>query len=579
MVEIMFFLGAGASIHAGLKGVVALVDDFLNYLGKETNEYKIAFTIVGLLQEWKKDNKIDREIDLEILLEAIEKLENIKHDYIKYFFKDLTLEKTFELNQEILLSKKLKEFLINSFTKNLQSVEYLKPMLDFLDHKPLDIFSTNYDVCIEKLCSITKKICIDGFDESNWNLDIFNKKRQQINLYKLHGSVTWFRNEKGEIKKNVMFTSDNNKTEMISGEEWVPLILYPGKKLSYFEPVIDLLSVLKTKTRAADYCFVIGYSFKDDHLVKLFKYASEINNKLIIFLISPSAYSIYNNDLRDHKDDEIIKSFDGRSFTQDSFNTTIATSLESNTICLPYKIEKISNDLKRQYLMNLIDAQQIDYDEFGSTTNEYLKKVNLYLECEYLFKIDSMLNQNRRDNWRIIEIYFKYYVISLIHKDNSYIHKSIEIYNEVFNILNLDNFSYIPRVGLSISFHIISLELKFNEQIIDLKKLKQKLSMINAFIDKKILFNDDSNINNTLTSLKQNLNNLINYISDWENGITFQDYFDEVVNERDNFRTLLNEFLNNSTEIIQQQLSNLIHRNEENKLRDVINALRSEINS
>ncbi len=57
-----------------------------------------------------------------------------------------------------------------------------------------------------------------------------------------------------------------------------------GRKLEYIEPIFDMLGEFKKQLNHARYVFVIGYSFKDDHLAKVFKYAAKRNPKLIVFL-------------------------------------------------------------------------------------------------------------------------------------------------------------------------------------------------------------------------------------------------------------------------------------------------------
>lgn len=89
----------------------------------------------------------------------------------------------------------------------------------------------------------------------------------------------------------------------------VPFILYPGKKLEYSESGIDTLVELKKQLRHIKHVFIIGYSFKDDHITRLFQYAAKRNRKLILFLVSPSAYQIYDKELKFYRDERFIESF------------------------------------------------------------------------------------------------------------------------------------------------------------------------------------------------------------------------------------------------------------------------------
>lgn len=89
------------------------------------------------------------------------------------------------------------------------------------------------------------------------------------------------------------------KIELHTNENAVPLILYPGKKLEYIEPTLEMLNILKKSLLNVKYCFIIGYAFKDEHILKLFLYAANKNLELVLFLISPSAHAIYYEKLKD----------------------------------------------------------------------------------------------------------------------------------------------------------------------------------------------------------------------------------------------------------------------------------------
>ena len=93
----MFFLGAGASVPADMKGVVELVNDYKEWLSSNNNleDRKIVEEIEETLQKWLARHNIDRQVDIEFVLETIERLENSKSDILLDFFAD----KKFKLSQ------------------------------------------------------------------------------------------------------------------------------------------------------------------------------------------------------------------------------------------------------------------------------------------------------------------------------------------------------------------------------------------------------------------------------------------------------------------------------------------------
>ena len=160
-----------------------------------------------------------------------------------------------------MLSEEVQKFIKIYFTQKEIKTEYLRPLLAFIkDCKPLDIFSTNYDVCIEQFCKLNNKECVNGFNPK-WNPEVvFNNPHMDVRLYKLHGSVTWYRTEQGEYESSNILIKDM-KVELVTRQEAIPFIVYPGKKLQYNEPTTDILVELKRQLKDVKYVFVIGYSF------------------------------------------------------------------------------------------------------------------------------------------------------------------------------------------------------------------------------------------------------------------------------------------------------------------------------
>jgi hypothetical protein len=89
--KIMFFFGAGASIPADISGVVGLVDDFKEWLQKtsKSNELELINKIHGVLQ---KSNR--RNVDVEFLLETVEKLEKQDREVLLDFYEGKKLNYT-----------------------------------------------------------------------------------------------------------------------------------------------------------------------------------------------------------------------------------------------------------------------------------------------------------------------------------------------------------------------------------------------------------------------------------------------------------------------------------------------------
>ena len=114
----------------------------------------------------------------------------------------------------------------------------------------------------------------------------------------------------------------------------VPL-LYPGRKFEFFGPLFDNLAHLNASLKAAKHVIVVGYSFKDPHIAKIFDLAAKENKDLLLFLISPSACKLYEEKLEAIYDPEFPHGFTHRGFT-DGYDKHISSNLKGRVT--PYHI-------------------------------------------------------------------------------------------------------------------------------------------------------------------------------------------------------------------------------------------------
>ena len=68
--QVVFFLGAGASVAAGVPDTYSFVKEFIKDIGENANGGEAIEKIVRTLEVWKKS-----KIDIELLLETLTKLD------------------------------------------------------------------------------------------------------------------------------------------------------------------------------------------------------------------------------------------------------------------------------------------------------------------------------------------------------------------------------------------------------------------------------------------------------------------------------------------------------------------------
>lgn len=330
--EIIFFLGAGASVPASVPDTRKFIygktsegntEGFLENIDKSgtKSEKKVLRTVIE-----KLDRKLGKEqIDLEKVLETMINLRDLNDNVLSEFFEKQ--ESTFsQMDLEDLenLENKLREFIRKKTMVSDDKVEYLEPLRHFT---PLKIYSVNYDTCIEQFCKKYSLTYTDGF-ELYWHPEFFEDKKYDVKHYKLHGSVMWWLTDRDTYVK-IPIKSQGESIELITGEVAKDVIVYPVPgKADYARPLLDLKSMLYQDLKQTSVCIVIGYSFRDESIKQIFFEAAEEHNDLLVVLISPSARETYNGQLK-------LRSNGGFS------------SLEGRVICFNYPVETV---LETRYL-------------------------------------------------------------------------------------------------------------------------------------------------------------------------------------------------------------------------------------
>lgn len=317
-------LNGGTSARVGDSITKELINEFVGTIRKNAEALE---EIQKILREKRKIV----DVDVELLLEALHEL----NDRGKYVLPDIS-----ELNEKLKgreselesLEKELRRFIREKTIVSEDKIGYLAPLKEFVDeYKTLDVFSVNYDTCIEQFCKKHNFNCTDGF-ELYWNPNSF-KNDYKIKLYKIHGSVTWYKTDEGDYIKVPIASEKGDEIELIMGEKAKTLMVYPmpGKFEEYSTPQSEIIHILHKKLEEVKVCIVIGYRFRDDEIRTIFfeaaKKASQKNEGLILFLIAPDAGKIYDDKLKFIDKDKRKPS-----------------SLEGRVICWNYPMENVLKD-------------------------------------------------------------------------------------------------------------------------------------------------------------------------------------------------------------------------------------------
>jgi hypothetical protein len=394
---IILFFGAGASVDAGIPDTYKFVDDFKAKLETftDTDDLLCNERLLEILDMQRRFNeKVFGEeksrVDIEQLLDTLSHLINSDKDVLLYS-QDLSIlddPKGLGKDQLTLLKKELEDFIRETvIVKEEKRLEYLKELFKF--SFPLEIYSVNYDTCIEQFCYVNHLRYSDGFN-INWDAQNFNGDFD-VKHYKLHGSAIWYENKRTKecFKIPVQAFSEGKPTKLrlIYGEDVEPLLVYPAQKREYVEPLTELQLMFKDRimNKETQVLVIVGYSFRDDYIIHMLWDAARKNENLYVLIVNPDAQSLFDKRLRFINRTEHDKS-----------------RISDRVVCLPYPFSTVIPELSGY----VHQVQNVSYwwqnylkEERSSGRADWARLLSQCIECEFLEKAEQVLEEKMRKEW------------------------------------------------------------------------------------------------------------------------------------------------------------------------------------
>ncbi|MFC7724168.1 SIR2 family protein [Nocardioides sp. GCM10028917] len=164
------------------------------------------------------------------------------------------------------------------------------------------VFTTNYDLAIERAAEATRFTLLDGFgptagglfDGGNFDLDVVRRApdgtlqlaANVIQLYKLHGSVDWDE------------TNDGVRRDTTPGN---PVLIYPSSmkyQQSYRPPYLESMARFQMTLRQPETTVIVaGFGFNDAHVVGPLLSAVRSNVSLRFIVVDPALRDTENESL------------------------------------------------------------------------------------------------------------------------------------------------------------------------------------------------------------------------------------------------------------------------------------------
>ena len=305
---IILFLGAGASAALQKR----MMEEFVNKTNLDISDQQ-QNSMLKLLTEFCGP-------DLEAIMGELDTLTGMKYALSVSGYRDLKFSRrdaggptveAFSLQKEVAadLQGSIRHAIIREYrdVDAGQTVKLYKSLFDCLfsnldaSNQCLVIFTTNYDPAIEIFCreKFHEYSLCDGFpydvasrehywdraDFDNFKLD---RRKRNIVLFKIHGSVDWLRVvSTDKIKRGQpMYTA-------IDSQAYKNVLIYPAtRKIAMDDPYYSGYEYYQRCCEKAKLCLAIGYSFRDYDALTRLRGASSVNEKLRLALIAPNAEEV-----------------------------------------------------------------------------------------------------------------------------------------------------------------------------------------------------------------------------------------------------------------------------------------------
>lgn len=201
---------------------------------------------------------------------------------------------------DVVLREELETKIVEACKLNLQPQAPHKDFLNKLTARKtndprVQLFTTNYDLLFEMAANHSGFVIIDGFSFTQprkfsgryFDLDIVNREKTRVrqeesfaskvfHLYKLHGSLNWFR----DTSNNIVQQDEPSK----------PLIIYPANEKyesSYEQPYFEMMSRFQQALRKENtLLIVIGFGFQDKHIQNVIIEAVEQNPSFQLLIVN-----------------------------------------------------------------------------------------------------------------------------------------------------------------------------------------------------------------------------------------------------------------------------------------------------
>jgi hypothetical protein len=289
--NIGFFFGAGSSCALNIPNIEMLTNGVES--GLKTDHLKNFKIVKDSLNAMSSPGKA---VNIEDILNHIRRIREITNEKADQEFNKVTGAAAKELDKEI--CEQIYGIITTAEGKaDLSNPRRFFAWLNMLNREyAKEVFTTNYDLIIEKALESSQIPYFDGFVGSFepffWQESVERSAghdditKNWIRLWKIHGSLSWFWKQDttdGTQRINRVGKFDNASS---TGKE---LVIYPSKEKydsSRKQPFIAYFDRLKSFLLSGELLFIFtGYSFSDQHINDIVFNCLRQNNRLFCIVL------------------------------------------------------------------------------------------------------------------------------------------------------------------------------------------------------------------------------------------------------------------------------------------------------
>ena len=291
--EVIFLLGAGASVDAGIPascGMISKLEELLRTASWKEFAPLYNFVKSAIIYGDGIKGKFEyANFNIERLVNTLDELrKSDEHPLFPFIgswnpkLPEVT-ENNFEklgIFRKKIVEELSQQWVHSEYEEHSQYFEGLSRFQKDYQH-PLRVFTLNYDLCVEKSC---KQAGVErGFGEDKfWDWKIFENEAQldsNIFLYKLHGSIDWIRDDRGKL---------TYKDKGIPSEQ-IEIIFGTTYKLQYIDPFLFFAYEFRKRLMTdVQLLICVGYGFADEHINGIITQALNGDHSRKMLVISPN---------------------------------------------------------------------------------------------------------------------------------------------------------------------------------------------------------------------------------------------------------------------------------------------------